>query len=155
MAVERTFVMIKPDGIQRRLLGEVIARFERKGLKMLALKMMKIDRRLAEKHYEVHKGKPFYKGLIEFITSGPVAATVWSGEAGISIVRKVVGATSPAKAEPGTIRGDFAISTGFNIIHASDAPETAQREIDLFFLPEEILDYDLTIEAWLVQEEDS
>lgn len=153
MPEEQTFVMIKPDGIQRQLLGEVISRFEKKGLKLVALKMIGIDKNLAEKHYDVHKGKPFYPGLIQFITSGPVVASIWSADNAVQIVRKLVGATRAEEAEPGTIRGDFAISTGFNIIHASDSPETAQREINLFFSKGEILSYDLTIGKWLIQEE--
>ncbi len=146
--------MIKPDGIQRQLLGEVISRFEKKGLKLVALKMIRIDRELAEEHYGIHKGKPFYAGLIEFITSGPVVASIWSGESAIHIVRKLVGATRAEDAEPGTIRGDFAISTSFNIVHASDSPETAQREINLFFSRKEMLTYNLTIEEWLCPEDE-
>jgi nucleoside-diphosphate kinase len=154
MSLEQTFVMIKPDGIQRQLLGEVISRFEKKGLKLVALKMIRIDRELAEEHYGIHKGKPFYAGLIEFITSGPVVASIWSGENAIHIVRKLVGATRAEDAEPGTIRGDFAISTSFNIVHASDSPETAQREINLFFSRKEMLTYNLTIEEWLCPEDE-
>jgi nucleoside-diphosphate kinase len=154
MSGEQTFVMIKPDGIQRQLLGEVISRFEKKGLKLVALKMIRIDRELAEEHYGIHKGKPFYAGLIEFITSGPVVASIWSGENAIHIVRKLVGATRAEDAEPGTIRGDFAISTSFNIVHASDSPETAQREINLFFSRQEMLAYNLTIEKWVCPEDE-
>ena len=149
MNEERTFVMIKPDGIQRQLAGEVISRLERKGLKLVALKMMRIPLELAEKHYDIHAGKPFYNSLIKFITSGPVVAGIWQGADAINIVRKVVGATSPQDAQPGTIRGDLVIDTGYNIVHASDARETAQREIGLFFPETEIMDYSLTIGSCL------
>ncbi len=153
MTKEKTFVMIKPDGVQRGIAGEVLSRFERKGLKLVALKMLRIDRALAEKHYAVHKGKHFYDGLMEFITSGPVVAGIWEGNNAISIVRKLVGATRPDDAEPGSIRGDFVITTTCNIIHASDGPETADYEMNLFFKPGEILDYPLTIGEWLEKED--
>jgi len=149
MNEEQTLVMVKPDGVQRQLVGEVISRLERKGLKLVALKMMHISPELAEKHYDVHAGKPFYNSLIKFITSGPVVAGIWQGADCINIVRKVVGATSPKDARPGTIRGDLVIDTGYNIIHASDSIETAQREIGLFFPETEIMDYSLTIGSWL------
>jgi nucleoside-diphosphate kinase len=149
MCIEETFIMIKPDGIQRGLLGKIISRFEKKGLKLIALKMMHIDKNLAEEHYFEHIEKPFYKSLIEFITSGPIVAGVLKGEKAINIVRKLVGATSPNNAELGTIRGDFAINTGFNIIHASDSSSTAKKEIDLFFQKDEIFTYDLALEQWL------
>jgi nucleoside-diphosphate kinase len=141
--------MIKPDGVQRGIAGEVISRFERKGLKPAAMKMIRIDKELAEIHYAIHKGKHFYDSLIRFITSGPVIASVWEGENAIALVRKTVGATSPDNAEPGSIRGDYVITTTFNIIHASDAPETAESEINLFFKPEEILDYSRSLDQWL------
>ena len=153
MTKEKTFVMVKPDGVQRGIAGEVISRFERKGLKLVALKMLRIDRALAEKHYAVHKGKHFYDGLMEFITSGPVVASIWEGNNAISIVRKLVGATRPDDAEPGSIRGDFVITTTCNIIHASDGPETADYEMNLFFKKEEIIDYPLTIGEWLEKED--
>lgn len=149
MTKERTFVMVKPDGVQRGLIGETINRFERKGLKPVALKMLRIDKTLAEKHYAVHKGKHFYDRLIEFITAGPVVAGIWEGDNAISIVRKLVGATKPDDAEPGSIRGDFVINTTLNVIHASDGPETADYEMNLFFNKNEILDYPLTICEWL------
>jgi nucleoside-diphosphate kinase len=141
--------MIKPDGVQRGIIGEIIVRFERKGLKPIAMKMIRIDKEVAEKHYAIHKGKHFYDALITFITSGPVIASVWEGENAISIVRKVVGATSPDNAEPGSIRGDYVMTTTFNIIHASDAPETADTEINLFFNPNEIQDYSRPQDQWL------
>lgn len=149
MAQEQTFVMVKPDGVQRGLAGALIGRLERKGLKLVALKMMRIPRELAQTHYAEHEGKPFYPGLLEFITSGPVIASIWQGENAIGIVRKVLGATSPDNAEPGTIRGDFAITTSMNLMHASDGPEAAEREIDLFFTQDEVMDYPLTINEWL------
>lgn len=149
MTVEKTFVMIKPDGVQREIAGEVISRFERKGLKLVGIKMMKLSSEKAGKHYAEHVGKGFYDELISFITSGPVIAMVWEGADAIKIVRKVVGATSPDKAEPGTIRGDFVLCTTFNIVHASDSPETAKREINLFFDESEIFDYSLKIEDYL------
>ena len=148
---EQTFVMVKPDGVQRGLAGEIISRLQRKGLQLVALKMMRVDRELAERHYGEHKGKPFYPGLVEFITSGPVIATVWEGDNAVYLVRKLVGATRPNDAEPGSIRGDFAINTGFNIVHASDAKETAEREINLFFNKNEIHEYPLTIKKWLYE----
>ena len=149
MTVEKTFVMIKPDGVQREIAGEIISRFERKGLKLVGLKMMKLSREKAEKHYAEHVGKGFYDELITFITSGPVIASVWEGLNTVQIVRKVVGATSPDKAEPGTIRGDFVLCTTFNVVHASDSTETAKREISLFFEESEIFDYSLKIKDFL------
>ena len=146
---EKTLILVKPDGFQRGLVGEILSRFERKGLKCVALKMIHVSHDLAQRHYAVHQGKPFYDELIEFITSGPLVASVWEGADAVALVRKVVGATSPDKAEPGTVRGDFAIDTGFNLIHASDAPDTAKNEIDLFFDRGEILTYDLTLSKWL------
>ena len=152
MAQEKTFIIIKPDGVQRSLAGELISRLERKGLQLVALKMIKINGDLAATHYGEHKGKPFYNGLIDFITSAPVIIAVWQGDNAISIVRTILGATSPAKAEPGSIRGDFAISTGLNLMHASDGPESAEREIKLFFKREEIIDYDRGINKWLYED---
>lgn len=149
MCIEETFIIIKPDGIQRGLLGKIISRFEEKGLKLIALKMIHIDKNLAKEHYSEHIGKPFYERLIEFITSGPVVAGVLKGEKAINIVRKLAGATSPDNAEPGTIRGDFAINTTFNIIHASDSSSTAKKEIAIFFQKDEIFTYDLALEQWL------
>ncbi|MCP5049815.1 MAG: nucleoside-diphosphate kinase [bacterium] len=154
MAHEQTFVMVKPDGVQRGLSGELISRLERKGLQLVALKMIRIDKDLASQHYAEHQGKPFYPGLVDFITSAPVIAGVWQGDNAISIVRKVLGATSPDKAEPGSIRGDFAINTGFNLMHASDGTDSAQREINLYFTNDEIQHYPLTINRWLYEDYD-
>lgn len=152
MASEQTFVMMKPDSLQRGIVGEVISRFEKKGLQLKALKMLKIDRELAGTHYGEHQGKPFYNALVNFITSSPVLVSVWEGDNAIHIVRKLVGATRAEEAQPGTIRGDFAITTTCNIVHASDAAATAEREINLFFKPDEIYDYPLTINEWFYRE---
>ncbi len=148
MALEKTFVMIKPDGIQRGLIGEIISRIEKKGLKLVAMKFMMISKELAEKHYDIHKDKSFYNDLIDFITSSPVLASVWEGENAISIVRKLVGHTKPEDSKPGSIRGDFAISATKNLIHASDGSDTAEREISLFFNESELVDYKLSISKW-------
>jgi nucleoside-diphosphate kinase len=151
MTDEQTFIMIKPDGVQRGIVGTIFSRLERKGLQLQALKMIKIDRQLAETHYGEHRVKPFFEPLVNFITSSPVIVSVWNGEKAVQIVRKLVGATRAEEAQPGTIRGDFVITTTYNVIHASDAPETAKREISLFFKPEEIHEYPLTIKQWLVE----
>jgi len=149
---QRSFVMLKPDAVKRRLAGEVIARFEKRGLKILAAKMMVINKELAETHYGEHAEKPFFKDLVDYITSGPVLATVIEGEECISMIRKMVGATNPQEADMGTIRGDYAIDTGRNIIHASDAPDSAKREISLFFDESEICEYVLPDEELIYEE---
>ena len=141
MAVERTFTMLKPGVLPRRLVGEIISRIEKKGLNILALKTLRIDRALAETHYAEHKGKPFFEGLIEYITSGPVVAMVVEGDGAIAVLRKLCGSTKAEEAAPGTIRGDFAMHTTLNVIHASDSTESAAREIGLFFKPDEILEW--------------
>lgn len=146
---ERTYVMVKPDGVQRALVGEVIARLERKGLKLVGLKMIQVSRDLAETHYSAHRDKPFFPGLIEFITSGPVVAMVWEGERAVAVVRCLMGATDPLKAEAGTIRGDFGLDVGMNIVHGSDSPESAEREIALFFRPEELVSYSRDLDRWV------
>ena len=151
--MERTLVLVKPDGVQRSLVGEIISRFERKGLKLAGLKLMHVDSALAERHYAVHAGKHFYAGLIEFITSGPVAALALEGPDAIATVRRMVGRTMPNEAEPGTIRGDLGISGLRNLIHASDAPETAVAELDLWFGADALVDYERVIDAWVVAEE--
>ena len=150
--MERTLVLVKPDGVQRGLIGEILARFERKGLKVVGLRMLDVSRPMAEQHYAVHAGKHFYDGLVEFITSGPVAAIALEGPDAIATVRRLVGKTVPNEAEPGTIRGDLGISGLRNLIHASDAPETATAELDLWFA-DELVDYQRTIDAWIVAEE--
>jgi nucleoside-diphosphate kinase len=133
MATESTFIMVKPDGVSRGLVGEVIARFERKGLTLEAVRMLEIDEDLARRHYEEHVEKPFFPELLEFITSGPVVAMKWSGESAISVSRTVMGATDPKQAAPGTIRGDLGLLVTHNIVHGSDGPESAARELEIFF----------------------
>jgi len=149
--VERTFVMVKPDGVQRGLVGEIISRLERKGLKIVAIKMLKIPMEMAERHYEEHKNKPFFSSLISYITSGPVIAMVVEGKNAVKVVRKLVGATNPAEAEPGTIRGDFGLDLGRNVVHASDSIASAEREIRLFFKDDEILNYERDLDAWVYE----
>lgn len=149
--MERTFLAIKPDGVQRGLIGEIIRRYETKGFTLVGLKLMNVSRELAEKHYGVHKEKPFFPGLVEFITAGPVVAMVWEGEGVIASARKIIGATNPLNAEPGTIRGDYGVSIGRNIIHGSDAPETAQSEIALWFTSEELASWQPTINPWVYE----
>ncbi len=147
--MERTFIAIKPDGVQRGLVGEIIGRFERKGFTLVGLKAMTVSRELAETHYGVHKDKPFFAGLVEFITSGSVVAMVWEGDGVIASARKLIGATNPLNAEPGTIRGDLGANIGRNIIHGSDAPETAQSEIALWFSESELSNWQPTIMPWV------
>jgi nucleoside-diphosphate kinase len=149
--LERTFLMIKPDGVQRNLVGEIIQRLETKGFTLVGLKLMSVSRELAEQHYAVHKDKGFFAGLIEFITSGPVVAMVWEGEGIIASARKIIGATNPLSAEPGTIRGDFGVTVGRNLIHGSDALETAQNEIKLWFKEEELVSWQPTINPWIYE----
>ncbi len=149
MTVERTFIAIKPDGVQRGLTGEIIRRFETKGFTLVGLKFLQPSRELAEQHYAVHKERPFFPGLVDFITSGPVVAMVWEGDGVIASARKLIGATNPLNAEPGTIRGDLGANIGRNIIHGSDAPETAEYEIDLWFKPEELVNWTPTIMPWV------
>lgn len=149
--MERTFVMIKPDGVQRGLIGEIISRFEKKGLKIVAMKMLWIKRELAEEHYAEHKSKPFFNALVDYITSGPVVAMVVEGKNAISVVRTMIGKTNPAEASPGTIRGDFAMDTGRNVVHASDSPASAEREINLFFKADELFEYTKFDENWVYE----
>ncbi|KAJ5075715.1 nucleoside diphosphate kinase cytosolic [Anaeramoeba ignava] len=148
---ERSFVAIKPDGVERKLTGEIIKRIEQKGFKMVAMKFIKPSQELAEEHYGEHKEKPFYKGLVEFITSGPVVAMVWEGKDVIATIRKMVGVTDPLKSDPGTIRGDFGISIGRNIIHASDKLESAKKEISLWFSQDELVEYTPTLDKWIYE----
>lgn len=149
--MERTFLMIKPDGVQRNLVGEIIRRFEAKGFTLVGLKLMSVSKELAEKHYDVHKERPFFPGLVQFITSGPVVAMVWEGDGVIASARKIIGATNPLNAEPGTIRGDYGVTVGRNLIHGSDAPETAQQEIGLWFKDEELSSWQPTLTPWLYE----
>jgi len=139
--MQRTLILLKPDAVQRRLIGQILARFEQKGLTIVALKLMQVSEELARRHYAVHKGKDFYEPLVKFITSSPIVACVLEGEEAIAVTRKMMGATFGRTAEPGTIRGDFGISKRFNLIHGSDSPETAAFEISLYFAPGEILDF--------------
>jgi nucleoside-diphosphate kinase len=150
--MERTLIIVKPEGVQRGLIGNVITRLELRGLKFVGLKLMHITPELAERHYGVHKGKPFYPGLVKHITSGPVVVGVVEGPEAISVVRTTMGATNPAEAIPGTIRGDYALEIGFNIIHGSDGPETAVQEINLFFRSQELLSYGLVTDQWVYEE---
>ncbi len=145
---ERTLMLIKPDGVQRLLVGRIVGRFEERGLKLVGMKLVRVDRSLAERHYAVHKGKPFFEGLLAFITSGPLVAMVLEGPQAIAVVRSMVGATRPAEAAPGTIRGDLALETAQNLIHASDGLETATAEVALWFTAAELLDYDREIDRW-------
>jgi len=149
--MERTFLMIKPDGVQRRLIGKILQRIEQSGFKIVAMKFLKVSQEMAEKHYEMHRGKPFYEGLIKYITSGPVLAMIVEGENAIERIRRLVGSTDPQKAEPGTIRGDFAQHIGRNIIHASDGKETAEKEINLWFKKEEIVEYGMQDDGWIYE----
>ena len=149
--IERTFVMIKPDGVNRGMAGEIISRFERRGIKICAVKMMRVQKELAERHYAEHKGKSFFEPLLSYITSGPVICMVLDGDNVISIARTMMGRTNPQDADPGTIRGDFAMQTGRNIIHGSDSSESAKREIELFFNDYEILKYDKSDEPWIYE----
>lgn len=148
--VQRTFVAIKPDGVERGLIGEVVNRFERRGLKIVGMKLLQVSREMAETHYGEHKGKPFYEGLVSYITSAPVVGMVLEGKDAVALARQVIGATNPANAAPGTIRGDFAVEIGRNIVHGSDSPESAKREIGIFFKDNEILNsWTRTVEKWI------
>ena len=147
--MERTLVLVKPDGVQRGLVGEVISRLERRGLKLAALKLMLVDDALARRHYAEHLERPFFPGLAAFITSSPLVAMVWEADNAVSIVRQTMGETNPVNSPAGTIRGDLGIDIGRNLVHGSDGPESAEREISLFFAPGEILSYDRSLEPWI------
>lgn len=147
--MERTLIIVKPDGVQRGLVGQIITRFEARGFKLAGLKLMRISRELAERHYAEHQGKPFYESLVSFITSSPVVVGVVEGPNVIALVRAMMGATNPANAAPGTIRADFATSLSYNIIHGSDGPEAAQREVNLFFSPEELVTTNRPHDVWI------
>jgi nucleoside-diphosphate kinase len=149
VAEERTLVIVKPDGVQRGLIGEIIGRLERRGLKLEGLKLMQIDRALAERHYAEHQGKPFYEGLVSYITACPVVVAVFAGKDAIAVVRTTIGKTNPADAAPGTIRGDLALEVGRNLIHGSDGPESAPREVALFFAREELVTYERATDRWI------
>jgi nucleoside-diphosphate kinase len=147
--MERTLLIIKPDAVQRGLIGPILTRLERQGLRFAAMKLMQITPELAGRHYAIHVGKPFYEPLIEFITSGPVVVALLEGQDAINIMRKTMGATNPAQAEPGTIRGDFGLEIGRNLVHGSDGPDTAAYEIPLFFAEDEILSYERAVDRWI------
>ncbi len=147
--MEQTLVLVKPDGVQRGLIGQIITRLERRGLKLIGLKFMPVTRELAASHYEAHVGKSFYEGLVDYITSSPVVAMVWEGKDGIQVVRTTMGATNAAVAAPGTIRGDFAVEIGRNLVHGSDGPESAAREIGLFFAPDELVNWSRETDRWI------
>ena len=147
--MQQTLILIKPDGVQRRLVGEIIGRFEHKGLRLVALKLVQASRDLAEKHYAVHKGKPFFDSLLQFLTSGPTVAAVLEGREAVAVVRGMMGATDGAKSPPGTIRGDFGISVQNNLIHGSDSADNAELEIKLWFKPEELVNYSLVDSSWV------
>ena len=144
-------MIVKPDGVQRGLIGEVIARLERRGLKLIGAKLMQVSLELAETHYGIHKGKPFYDSLIEYITSAPVMAMVWQGNNAVAAVRQTMGATNPTDAAPGSVRHDFGLDIGRNITHASDSPENGEKETALWFMPEELVDWDRTLETWIYE----
>ena len=147
--MERTLVLVKPDGVQRGLIGEVISRLERRGLKLVAMKFMLVDDALARQHYAEHVDRPFFPGLVEFITSAPVVAMAWEAENVVEAVRNTMGETNPTAASPGTIRGDLALDIGRNLVHGSDSPESAQRELSLFFSAAELLDYTRSSDPWI------
>jgi nucleoside-diphosphate kinase len=147
--MERTLIIFKPDAVQRGLCGEILARFERKGFQVVGMKFMRLPQQLVETHYEPHKGKPFYPGLVKFMTSSPVVVLALEAKDAIAVARKMMGATFGSKAEPGTIRGDFGVSNSFNLIHGSDSPESAQREVGLFFKPEELHEWQPAIKTWV------
>ena len=147
--MERTLIIVKPDGVQRSLVGEILRRFETRGLKFAGLKLMRISRELAERHYAEHQGKPFYEGLVSYITSGPVVVGALEGPNAIAVTRAMMGVTNPANAAPGTIRGDYALTVSYNIIHGSDGPESAQREVGLFFNQDELFEYERTSDRWV------
>lgn len=146
--MERTFVMIKPDGVQRNLVGEIISRLEKKGYKLVAMKLMQLTEEHARVHYQEHMEKPFFPGLVEYITSGPVVAMVWEGKNAVKGIRQLMGATNPQEALPGTIRGDYGLDIGRNVIHGADSVASAQREMQIYFTPQEILTYDKEMEKW-------
>ncbi len=149
--MERTLVLVKPDGVQRGLIGEVISRLERRGLKLAAMKLMRLDQATAQKHYGEHVERPFFSGLVAFITSGPLVAMVWEADGAVEIVRNTMGATDPKNSPLGSIRGDLGVNIGRNLVHGSDSVESAQREMALFFQPDEILDYARSNDPWITE----
>jgi nucleoside-diphosphate kinase len=151
ISVERTLVLVKPDGVQRGLIGEVLARLERRGLRLVAAKFMQVSRQMAETHYAIHKGKPFYDGLIAYITSAPVMAMVWEGPNGVAAGRQTMGSTRPVEAAPGTVRHDFALEVGRNLTHASDSVENGEKEVALWFKKEELVDWKRENDKWFFE----
>lgn len=149
--MERTLILVKPDGVQRGLAGEIVSRFERRGLKLIGMKFMQMTPALAEKHYGDHVGKPFYNGLVEYITSGPIVAMVWEGNNAIAAARATIGATKPAEAAPGSIRGDFGMEIGRNLVHGSDSPENGLKEAAIFFNDDELVSWDRVTDAWIIE----
>ncbi len=149
--MERTLVLVKPDGVQRGLIGEVMSRLEHRGLRLVAGKFMQVSKELAETHYAIHKGKPFYEGLISYITSAPVMAMVWEGPSAVAAVRQTMGATRPTEAAPGTLRHDFALEVGRNLTHASDEPANAEKEVALWFKKEELVDWKRAVDQWVFE----
>jgi nucleoside-diphosphate kinase len=149
--VEKSLVLVKPDGVQRGLIGEIISRLERRGLRLVAAKFVAVSRSLAEEHYAIHKGKPFYEGLLDYITAAPVMAMVWEGPNAVAAIRQTMGATRPWEAAPGTVRHDFALEVGRNITHASDTPENGEKESALWFKKEEILSWSREIDKWVFE----
>lgn len=149
--MNRTLILVKPDGVQRSLVGKIIDRFEARGLKLIAMKMMQMSNELAARHYAEHEGKAFYEGLVSYITSGPVVAMVWEGKDAVNVARATIGATKPVEASPGTIRGDFGLDVGRNLVHGSDSETSAGREIDLFFDAEEFVGWQRDGERWIVE----
>jgi len=149
--MEKTLILVKPDGVQRGLVGKIIDRFESRGLKLNGLKLMQMSSELASRHYAIHQGKPFYSGLVEYITSGPVVAMVWSGSDAIAAARSSMGATNPAAAAPGTIRGDFGMEIGRNLVHGSDSVENAAKEVALFFNQDELVEWKRDSDSWIVE----
>lgn len=147
--MERTLILVKPDGVQRGLIGEIIARFEKRGLKLVGLKFLRMSAELARRHYAVHEGRPFYEGLVEYITSGPVVAMVWEGDDAILAARNTIGSTKPVEAAAGTIRGDLGMEVGRNLVHGSDSAENGVAETNLFFEPDELVDWHRDIDAWI------
>ena len=147
--MERTLILVKPDGVQRGLIGEIVGRFERRGLKLVGMKFLQMTEELASQHYAVHKERPFYSSLVEYITSGPVMAMVWEGNDAIAAARATMGGTKPVEAAPGTIRGDFGMEIGRNLVHGSDSPENGKKEVSLFFSPEELVDWGRDTDQWI------
>ncbi len=149
--MEKTFVIVKPDGVQRGLTGEIMSRLERRGLKLVAAKFMAVSLELAEKHYSIHKDKPFYDGLIKYITASPVMAMVWEGPEAVAAVRQTMGATRPTEAAPGSVRHDFGLEVGRNLTHASDSVENGKIEIDLWFLADELVNWERATDTWIFE----